>query len=244
LTATAYTCRVTSRSPHPADPANEPRAPAAEIAENGESRVERKQRTRAHLLSAALKLMGEGRGFSSLSLREITREAGVVPTSFYRHFDNLDELGLALVEECGVTLRRLLREARRTGLEPTQMLRSSVAIYQRYVEQHRLHFLFISGERGGGSPLIRAAIRTEESHFANEMAQDMRRLGLHPKLTTSTLQMLCGLVVTTMINAAIDILDLPPGQPQQEREMMETFIRQLRLIFLGARFWRDGGREG
>lgn len=203
------------------------------------TRGERKLITRSHLLAAALQLMGEGRGFASLSLREITRAAGVVPASFYRHFPNLDELGLALVEEGGATLRRLLREARRTGLPPTQMLRSSVLIYKRYVEQNRLQFLFISGERSGGSAVIRNAIRTEESHFANEMAQDMRRMGMLPELSTETLQMLCRLVVTTMINAATDILDLPADQALQEKELIENFVRQLRLIFLGARVWRD-----
>ncbi|MEO8670052.1 MAG: TetR family transcriptional regulator [Tahibacter sp.] len=204
-----------------------------------ESRGVRKQRTKTNLQSAALDLMGAGRGFASLSLREITRAAGVVPASFYRHFRDMDELGLALVEESGVTLRRLLREARRTGLPPTHMLRSSVSIYKTYVEQHRLHFLFISGERGGGSTVIRKAIRNEETHFANEMAQDMRAMGILPELSIGTLQMLSGLVVTTMINAAIDILDLPSGQARLEREMVDNFVRQLRLIFLGARIWRD-----
>ncbi len=203
------------------------------------TRGERKLRTRGHLLAAALALMGEGRGFASLSLREITRAAGVVPASFYRHFRDLDELGLALVEECGVTLRRLLREARRVGVPPTHMLRSSVQIYKRYLEAHRLHFLFAAGERGGGSPVIRRAIRSEESHFANEMAQDMRALGMLPNLPTATLQMMCGLVVTTMINAATDILDLPPKQARLEAELVENFVRQLRMIFLGAKYWRE-----
>jgi AcrR family transcriptional regulator len=202
------------------------------------SRIERKQRTRAHLMDAALQLMGQGRGFTSLSLREITRAAGVVPASFYRHFQTLDELGLALVEDCGVTLRRLLREARRTGLPAKHILRESVQIYRRYVEEHRLHFLFVSGERGGGAPAIRKAIRTEENHFAREMAQDMRALGMLPDLSIATLEMVCGLVVTTMINAAVDILDLPPRRPRVEVELIENFVRQLRLIFLGAQVWR------
>lgn len=204
-----------------------------------ESRGERKLRTRAHLMEGALALMGEGRGFSSLSLREVTRAAGVVPASFYRHFRDLDELGLALVEESGATLRRLLRDVRRDGVPLTDMLRQSVLIYKQHVEAHRLHFLFIAGERGGGAPAIRKAIRTEESHFASEMAQDMRTLGLLPNLSSATLRMLCGLVVTTMINAATEILDLPRKQPRLEKELVENFVRQLRLIFLGAGVWRD-----
>ena len=203
------------------------------------SRIERKERTRQRLVDAALALIGQGRSYTSLGLREITREAGVVPAAFYRHFRDLDELGLALVEMGGVTLRRLLREARRDGIPPTDMLRGSVLIYKRFVEERPLVFRFIAGERGGGSRAIRQAIRTEESHFASEMAQDLRALGTLPDLSSASLQMICGLVVTTMLNAASDILDLPPGQPRQERELVENFVRQLRLIFLGARHWRE-----
>ena len=63
------------------------------------TRSERKDLTRSSLLQAALSLMGEGRSFTSLGIREIAREAGMVPNAFYRHFRNTDELGLALVEE-------------------------------------------------------------------------------------------------------------------------------------------------
>jgi len=42
-----------------------------------------------------------------------------------------------------------------------------------------------------------------------------------------------------MMNAATDFLDLPAKQAQLEREVTENFIRQLRLIFLGARAWRE-----
>jgi TetR/AcrR family transcriptional regulator, fatty acid biosynthesis regulator len=202
------------------------------------SRSELKERTRLRLVEAALALIGQGRPFPALSLREITREAGVV-AAFYRHFRDLDELGLALVEMGGVTLRRLLREARRDGIPPTDMLRGSVLIYKRFVEDRPLVFRFIAGERGGGSRVIREAIRTEESHFASEMAQDLRALGTLPDLSSASLQMICGLVVTTMLNAASDILDLPAGQPKREQELVDNFVRQLRVIFLGAARWRD-----
>jgi AcrR family transcriptional regulator len=70
------------------------------------------------LLDAALKLMSDGRSFVSISLREVTREAGVVPTAFYRHFRDMDELGLALVDDVSFELtpfitRRTHESARR-----------------------------------------------------------------------------------------------------------------------------------
>lgn len=203
------------------------------------TRIEQKERTRLRLCEGALGLIGDGRSFTSLSLREITREAGIVPAAFYRHFSDMDQLGLALVEMGGLTLRRLLREARRDGIPPTDMLRGSVLIYKRFVEERSLVFRFIAGERGGGSQVLRNAIRTEESHFASEMAQDLRALGTLKDLSSNSLQMICGLVVTTMLNAASDILDLPKAQIRQEKEMVDNFVRQLRVIFIGARFWKE-----
>ncbi len=203
------------------------------------SRGELKERTRQRLIDAALALIGGGSGYTALSLREITRQAGVAPAAFYRHFKDLDELGLALVEMGGVTLRRLLREARRDGIPPTDMLRGSVQIYQRFVASRSEVFRFIARERGGGSRAIRNAIRSEESHFASEMAQDLRTLGTLPDLSSATLQMICGLIVTTMLNAASDILDVPSGRPKQEQELLENFVRQLRVILLGASRWRE-----
>ena len=204
---------------------------------NAVSRRARKDQTRANLLQAALTLMGEGRSFTSLALREIAREAGVAPTAFYRHFRNTDELGLALVEEVGITLRRLLREARKMDVAPRDMLRRSVGVYQDYVKLNRLPFVFISSERSGGSRILRLAIRNEVTHFTNEMAQDFRLLGLYPNLPTASLQMVCSMIVMTMLAAATDILDLPPDQALLEAEMSENFVQQLKIILFGATHW-------
>ncbi len=207
------------------------------------SRTERKAVTHRALLQAALKLVGDGRSFTSISLREIAREAGMVPNAFYRHFDNTDALGLELVEEVGVTLRRLLREARQVELARGDILRRSVQVYQNYVKANRLLFLFVASERSGGSRVLRLAIRNDVTHFTNEMAQDFRALGLYKELPTPRLQMVCGLIVMTMLAAAIDILDLPPDQPLLEQEMTENFVRQLQVILLGAGRWKERPRR-
>jgi len=205
------------------------------------SRAERKDLTRQALMQAALTLIDEGRSFTSLALREIVREAGVAPNAFYRHFRNTDELGLALVEEVGITLRRLLREARTMGTAQGSVVRRSVQVYHDYVKANRPMFRFISSERAGGSRLLRLAIRNEVVHFTHEMAQDFRHLGAYPDMPTPSLQMVCGLVVTTMLAAAPEMLDLPPQQPLLEAEMTETFVRQLRVVLLGAATWQEPG---
>jgi TetR/AcrR family transcriptional regulator, fatty acid biosynthesis regulator len=206
------------------------------VAKNSESlsRSARKDLTRTNLLQAALTLMGEGRSFTSLGLREIAREAGVVPNAFYRHFRDTDELGLVLVEEVGVTLRRLLRDARKVDVAPRDMLPRSIMVYLEYVKLNRLQLMFISSERSGGSRILRLAIRNDVNHCINEMVQDLRMHGLYPHLPTANLQMVCGMTVMIMLAATTDILDLPPDQPLLEAEMSESYVQQLKIILLGA----------
>ena len=51
--------------------------------------------------------------------------------------------------------------------------------------------------------------------------------------------MVCGLIVTTMLAAAPEILDLPPEQPLLEAEMNENFVHQLQIVLLGAACWKE-----
>jgi TetR/AcrR family transcriptional regulator, fatty acid biosynthesis regulator len=202
------------------------------------SRQDRKELTRKSLVQAALRLIGEGRSFTSLGIREIAREAGMVPNGFYRHFRNTDELGLSLVDELGLTLRQLLRQARQPGSAETSVVRESVRVYHRYVRENRLQFLFIASERAGGSRILRMAIRQEVRHFVDDMAMDMQVLPAYQGLSLTTLQRVCLLIVNTMLAAAPEILDLPPDQPAQEQALVHSFVQQLQLILVGAAAWR------
>ena len=57
--------------------------------------------TRQRLLDVTLELIAD-RSLASISLREVAREAGIVPTAFYRHYESMDALGVELVDErCG-----------------------------------------------------------------------------------------------------------------------------------------------
>ena len=55
-----------------------PDTPAPATPEPPLSRQDRKDLTRQSLVQAALRLIGEGRSFTSLGIREIAREAGMV----------------------------------------------------------------------------------------------------------------------------------------------------------------------
>ena len=162
----------------------------------------------------------------------------MVPNAFYRHFRNTDELGLSLVDEVGVTLRRLLRQARQPGSAETSVVRASVRVYHDYVRKNRLLFLFICSERAGGSRILRLAIREEVRHFVNDMARDMALMPSYRELAEGSLQMVCSLIVNTMLAAAPEILDQLIDDPAQEEASLQTFVQQMQLILLGAAAWR------
>ena len=50
--------------------------------------------------------------------------------------------------------------------------------------------------------------------------------------------MVCDLVVSTMLNAASEILDLQEIDADREAELVAGLVDQLRLIFLGAAAWK------
>lgn len=75
---------------------------------------EEKERVRAALLRAALHL-GSLHGFAGLGLREVARQAGIAPTSFYRHFSDMQELGAALIREPVGSVLRGIGESALSG---------------------------------------------------------------------------------------------------------------------------------
>jgi AcrR family transcriptional regulator len=210
--------------------------------ETGVTRQERKQRTRQALLDAALELL-EGQSFSSLSLRQVTRAAGVVPTAFYRHFDDMEELGLVLIDESFRTLRAMIRAARTDPPTYEHVIRNSVEILVGYVHVHATHFRFIARERFGGVAALRQAIRVEIRLFASDLATDLARFPYLDRWTTDDLQLLAGLMVNAMVSTAEAILDAPPEDPTAETEIIATAGRQLRMITLGVPQWRGSGAQ-
>jgi len=202
-----------------------------------ETRSERKLRTREALLDAALRLLDD-RAFGSLSLREVTREAGIVPAGFYRHFQDMDELGFALIDESFRRLRQMLRSAREDRRDCKGVIRTSVAILVGHVHESRLHFRFITRERNSGVPALRRAIRAEIRLFSSELATDLARVPELRTWSSEDLQTIAALIANTMVATVEAILDAPADDPLAEQEIILTAEKQLRLIVLAIPHWR------
>jgi len=200
------------------------------------SREERKEATRRAIVAAALRLL-EQRSFSALSLREVTREAGIVPAAFYRHFESMEALGLVLIDDSFRALRDMLRVAQAGKLDPSRIIESSVDILIAGVNERREHWRFIARERNSGVTVLRYAIRTEIRLITSELAIDLARF---PGLTTwssEDLNILSTLFVNAMISIAEAIEDASDATALEE--IKGTAVKQLRMIVVGIADWRS-----
>ncbi|WP_344199304.1 TetR family transcriptional regulator [Aeromicrobium alkaliterrae] len=202
------------------------------------SRQEQKGRTREAILNAALELSGT-HGFAQISLRQVSRQAGIVPTAFYRHFESMDELGLALVERSFLTLRTMIREAQRDPQVFENIIDASAEVLVRVVKQNRMHFAFVARERASGSAAVREAIQRELELFISELAVVLARLPNIETWSSEDVKLASGLFVRNMVYRAEQVVQMPEGRPDREEEITRKARREMRLIVLGFEKWQS-----
>lgn len=193
----------------------------------------RRERTRRALMDAALELMQEAHSFNAISLREVAREAGVVPSAFYRHFDDMSALGLALVIESLEAMRSELRQIRNELTQAHLWIDESANAFQRYLEEHKQSTHFLLRERYGSNSTLRQAIAQGLALQESELSTDLVRLPFTQALNNEQIADLSALVVNTTISYAEATLATEDETLQQQ--LKRRLIAHLRLIFAGVR---------
>ncbi|QDP02503.1 HTH-type transcriptional repressor FabR [Thalassotalea sp. PS06] len=191
-------------------------------------RAQQKEKTRRLLIDAALNQLSAERSFSNLSLREVTKEAGLAATSFYRHFRDMDELGLTLVDEAGLTLRQLMRQARQRIEKGGSVIQISVKTFMEFIEANPNVFRLLLRERSGTSKEFRAAVNREIRYFTMELCDYLQQAN---KLDADTSFLQAHAAVTIVFSAGAEALDVDPNEID---ELTERTIKQLRFIARGA----------
>jgi AcrR family transcriptional regulator len=187
--------------------------------------------SREDIIEAAVKLVGPHRSVSTLSLREIAREAGIAPNSFYRHFRDVDELAVTLIERAGESLRRIIGDARARAHTERSVVRGSVQAFMGQLRANDRHLHLLLREGTVGSDAFKQAVDRQLNFFEEELRLDLirfaeaNRTGLYePALTAKAITRL----VFTMGATA---MDLPP-------ERLDAFTEQLvmmvRMIMTGT----------
>ncbi|MEZ8826664.1 HTH-type transcriptional repressor FabR [Vibrio amylolyticus] len=198
-------------------------------------RAQQKEKTRRSLIDAAFSQLSADRSFSNLSLREVAREAGIAPTSFYRHFKDMDELGLTMVDEGGLLLRQLMRQARQRIATEGSVIRTSVETFMEFIESSPNVFRLLLRERSGTSFDFRTAVAREMQHFAAELTEYLTSTGMSKDEALTQAEA----SVTLVFSSGAEALDL---SKRERDELADRLIMQLRMIAKGA-FWYRKERE-
>lgn len=195
------------------------------------SRIEQKLKTRRIIIDSAFSQLSAEQSFSNLGLREVTRTAGLAPTSFYRHFDDMNDLGLALVEESGLTLRQMMRKARSRIEHPNTAIEVSVETLAEFLDNYTTHFRLLLQEQSGNSQAFRHAVSKEIEYFISELEDYLEQRAREMDRPTLDASNIAEAMVAIVINMAIKLMDAPKSQ----RSTIQTRAKlQLRLVMVGG----------
>ena len=188
--------------------------------------------TKEELFQAALNLIGPQKSIASLSLREVAREAGIAPNSFYRHFKDIDELAISLIDRAGIVLRKIIRQARLRASLQDSIIRSSVEIFLQQLDADEGNLSLLLREGFTGSASYKAAVDRQLNFFQQELQEDLIRLErlnnnhlYHPELVAKAITQLVFLMGAKVIDLLID----------QRAEVAEQTMIMIRMILEGAR---------
>jgi AcrR family transcriptional regulator len=192
------------------------------------TRSQQKEKTRRAIIDSAVNQLSEEKSFASLSLREVAREAGIAPTSFYRHFKDMEELGLTLVDESGLALRQIMRKARQRFQKEGGVIVTSVKTFFEFTETYPNIFRLLFHERSGTTRALRNAVAREIKYFIVELTDYILTLDYDKDSAYTQAEAM----VAVIFNAGAESI---ASKPSQRKELELRAIQQLRYIAAGAR---------
>ena len=190
------------------------------------------QISRDDLLLAALRLLGPHRSVSSLGLREVAREANIAPNSFYRHFHDIDELAVALIELSGESLRKVVDEARVHANSGHTVVRGSINAFMSQLRADDGLLRVLLREGTTGSDAFKQAVDRQLEFFEDELRIELVRLTdamdepLHDAALTAK-------AITRLIFAmGAHAMDAPV---EQDADLTRQMTQMVTMILLGSR---------
>ncbi|MFZ2631165.1 MAG: TetR family transcriptional regulator [Desulfosalsimonadaceae bacterium] len=206
---------------------------------------QQKEKTSQTLIESALELCAE-EGYASLSLRSVARKAGIAPTSFYRHFREIDEMGVAMVGQAKEALEEWLAGARKKmtfpavkpGDAPDKLLAAIEHLTRPFVKTFTecfqnnpwlIHLFF--QERTGSSAALRAAITEAVDGLIRDLSETLNKQGRSFPSRAGDLDMISETMITLVSRGVMEYPSPPDAQPEYPTE---PTIQKLNLLLLGV----------
>lgn len=187
--------------------------------------------TAQELIDAAVSLLESHRSISSLGLREIAREAGIAPNSFYRHFRDVDDLAIALIGQAGRTLRGIIREGRLRLTPERSAIRTSVEAFMEQLDADNQYLHILLRELSIGSEAFRNAADRELTSFEDELRDELVKM--QELIGQPTYQPALAAKAITRLVVAMGARAADLASDERPALIDETVI-MIRMIMVGA----------
>ncbi len=186
---------------------------------------------REDLIAAALRLIGPHRSVSTLSLREVAREAGIAPNSFYRQFHDMDELAVALIDLAGASLRRIVGDARRRAISGRSIVRGSLETFMERLRggDKLLHVMLREGTVG--SDAFKHAVDRQLLFFEEELQADLIRIAAAQGVKFHEPGLVARAITRLVFAMGGTALDLPP---ERDAALVDDLSHMIRMLLRGA----------
>ena len=194
--------------------------------------------SREDIIEATLRLVGPNRSISSLSLREITREAGIAPNSFYRHFKSTEELAICVIELAGSTLRNVIGQARFRAQELNKgIVRMSVETFIEQLTSDGHYLPILLREGVVGSDRFKDAVREQLAFFEQELTDDLVAIAVRTSNPPPHPELIARAITRLVFAMGADALELPT---QEHQKMMGEMVIMIKMLVTGAHAMAKG----
>jgi TetR/AcrR family transcriptional regulator, fatty acid biosynthesis regulator len=206
---------------------------------------EQKEKTSQALIQSALELCAE-EGYASLSLRSVARKAGIAPTSFYRHFREIDELGVAMVDQAKELLDDCLEQAREKMkfpavkqkdaaphlLESLERITRPLAdtFFEFFSKNSQLLHLFFQ-EQTGSSKTMRVAISDAIDQLNGALENTLKRLTKTSGYGFDDTGLIAEAMMTIVSHSGLEMMTFREDDPV---DIADRAIQKMNLLLLGA----------
>lgn len=186
---------------------------------------------RQSIIDAAIALASNERSIASLSLREIARQAGIAPNSFYRHFRDTDELAIAIIDEAGLSLRQIIKQARSLMTQERSVVRLSVETFMQQLDDDRSYLPILLREGQIGSEAFKEAVAKQLAFFAQELQSDLEKFSKESQIPTKSPDLIAKAITRLVFAMGSDAINM---DSEQRKYLNDDLTVMVKMILRGA----------
>lgn len=187
---------------------------------------------RKRLIDAALNLSYHRRSFSSLGIREITREANLSAPAFYRHFSDLADLGTAVISEVETAVIEAFKEVRiSTASEADLDIRPMlVKRFFDWAVENPKPVVVGASEAFGSLERMRDGLKKTIRAVSEDICSDNRIAALLPGLPQEEMFEVLEVIAQNVLFMAVEYIE----KPEQRPAIYDKTLRIVGVMFAGA----------